>query len=129
MPEEEESGIDELMRLSRQFTKQQEEHERQERQREEQGKKVRGVLEGLKDLNLSMALDQLKEVAKPDIIRQVTALKSGGGTEELRKIITNLADEMEKQLNTGAISKIQVAKLADSTRTLSILLDLYFSMQ
>ena len=84
MPEEE-SGLDELMRLSRKFTKQQEEHDKQERQRAEQGKKVKGVLQGLKDLNLSMALNQLKTVAKPEIIRQVTALKTGEGTENLRK--------------------------------------------
>ena len=56
-----------------QFTKQQEEHDKQERQRQEQGKKVKGVLQGLQDLNLSMALTQLKTVAKPEIIRQVTA--------------------------------------------------------
>jgi hypothetical protein len=76
-----------------------------------------------------MALNQLKEVAKPEIIQRVAALKSSGSTEELRKIITNLVDEMEKQLNTGAISKTDLPKLADSIRTLSILLDLYFSMQ
>src|SRR4030042_468619 len=128
MAKEEESGIDELMRLSRQFTRQQEEHEKQERQRQEQGKKVRGVLQGLQDLNLSMALSQLEGVAKPEVIRQVTALKSRGGKEELRKIITNLVDEMEKQLNTVSVSKTEIAQLADSVRTLSILLDLYFSM-
>ena len=129
MTNEEESGIDELMRLSRQFTRQQEEHEKQERQRQEQGKKVRGVLQGLQNLNLSMALSQLKGVAKPEIIRQVAALKSQGGTEELRKMITNLVDEMEKQLNTVSGSKTEITQLVDSTRTLSILLDLYFSLQ
>ena len=125
---QEESGLDELMRLSRKFTQQQAEHEKQERQRAEQGKKVKGVLQGLQDLNLSMALGQLKTVAKPEIIRQVTALKSGQGTENLRKIITNLVDEMEKQLNTVSGSKAEIAQLMNSTRTLSILLDLYFSL-
>ncbi|OGN99856.1 MAG: hypothetical protein A2Y58_02040 [Chloroflexi bacterium RBG_13_51_52] len=129
MAKEEESGIDELMRLSRQFTRQQEEHEKQERQRQEQGKKVRGVLQGLQDLNLSMALSQLKGVARPEVIQQVTALKSGGGTEELRKIVTNLVDEMEKQLNQESLLKKEITQLADSVRTLSILLDLYFSLQ
>ena len=129
MAKEEESGIDELMRLSRQFTRQQEEHEKQERQRQEQGKKVRGVLQGLQDLNLSMALSQLKGVARPEVIQQVTALKSGGGTEELRKIVTNLVDEMEKQLNQESLLKKEITQLADSVRTLSILLNLYFSLQ
>jgi hypothetical protein len=123
----EESGIDELMRLSRQFTKQQEAHDKQERQRQEQGKKVKGVLQGLQDLNLSMAIGQLKTVAKPEIIRQVTALKSREGTEDLRKMITNLVDDLEKQLNTVSGSKTEIGQLVNSMRTLSILLDLYFS--
>ena len=129
MPEEEESGIDELMRLSRQFTRQQEEHDKQERQRQEQGKKVKGVLQGLKDLNLSMALSQLKDVATPEVIQQVTALKNKSDTEDLRKMITSLVDELEKKLNDASGSKAEMTKLLNSTRTLSILLDLYFSLQ
>jgi hypothetical protein len=127
MPQEE-SGIDELMRLSRKFTKQQEEHDKQERQRAEQGKKVKGVLQGLKDLNVSMALEQLKTVAKPEIIRQVTALKSGAGTENLRKLITTIVDDLEKQLSTAG-SKAEIVPMVNSVRTLGILLDLYFSLQ
>ncbi|MBN1160355.1 MAG: hypothetical protein JXA17_00175 [Dehalococcoidales bacterium] len=129
MPEEEEGGIDELMRLSRQFTRQQEEHDKQERQRQEQGKKVQGVLKGLKDLNLSMALNQLKDVATPEAIKQVTALKSKNDTEDLRKMITSLVDGLEKQLNAASGPKAEVTKMINSTRTLSILLDLYFSLQ
>jgi hypothetical protein len=74
-----------------------------------------------------MALTQLKSVAKPEIIRQVTALKSGQGTEVLRKIITNLVDEMERQLNAASGAKTEIGQLVNSMRTLSILLDLYFS--
>jgi hypothetical protein len=127
MPEEE-SGIDELMRLSRRFTRQQEEREKQERQRQEQGKKVRGVLQGLKDLNLSMAMQQLKTVAKPEIIRQVSALKSTEGTEDLRKMITTIADDLEKHLSAVSTSKTEMTPLVNSMRTLSILMDLYFSL-
>ena len=129
MAKEEESGIDELMRLSRQFTRQQEEHNEQERQRQEQGKKVRGVLQGLKDLNLSMALSQLEGVATPEVIQQVTALKSKKDTEDLRKIITSLVDNLEKHLNAISSTKTEMTTLGNSTRTLSILLDLYFSLQ
>jgi hypothetical protein len=125
---QEESGLDELMRLSRKFTRQQEERDKQERQRAEQGKKVKGVLQGLKDLNLSMALGQLKTVAKPEIIRQVTALRTGEGTENLRKLITTLADDLEKQLGAISNPKAEMTTLANSMRTLSILLDLYFSL-
>ncbi|MGD0795629.1 MAG: hypothetical protein ABR958_08635 [Dehalococcoidales bacterium] len=120
---QEESGLDELMRLSRQFTRQKAENEAKERQREEQGKKVRGVLQGLQELNINMAIQQLKPVAKPDVIRQVTALKTKGGTEDLRKMISALADELERNLGANK----ENTPLVNSMRTLNILLDLYFS--
>ena len=123
---EEESGLDELMRLSRQFTRQQEENEAQERQRQEQGRKVRGVLQGLKDLNVSMSIEQLKPVAPPDIIRGVSALKNKESTEDLRKMISSLADDLERRIADipGAD-----ARLSNSMRTLNILMDLYFSLK
>jgi hypothetical protein len=120
---DEENGIDELMRLSRQFTRQQEEHDEREKQREAQGKKVRGVLHGLQELNINMALQQLKNVAKPDIIKQVTAMKTGGGTEDLRKVISSITDDLEKDLG----AKKETTNQYNSIRTLNILLDLYFS--
>ncbi len=124
---DEESGIDELMRLSRQFTRQQEEHDEREKQREAQGKKVRGVLHGLQELNINMALQQLKNVAKPDIIKQVTTMKTGGGTDDLRKIISGMADDLEKQLGKISASKAETTSIVNAMRTLNILLDLYFS--
>ena len=127
MPKEEDSGLDELLALSRKFTKQKEDSEKQERQRIEQGKKVKGVLQGLQELNLNMALTQLKTVAKPDLIQKIAALRTKPGTEELRKIITRLVDDIEKQVNT-LNPKSDTAQLANSIRTLSILMDLYFSL-
>ncbi len=124
---DEESGIDELMRLSRQFTRQQEEHEAKEKQRAVQGKKVRGVLQGLKELNLSMAIDQLKAISKPEIVKQVSALRSQENTDNLRKMITSIADDLENRLHAIPASKTETASLCNSMRTLSILMDLYFS--
>ena len=124
-----ENGLDELMRLQQQFTRQQEEHDEREKQREEQGKKVRGVLEGLRGLNLSMAIEQLKPVAAPEIVDKVNALAGKEGTEELRKIISDLADNIENRLGAVSASDPEGAPLVDSMRTLNILLDLYFSLQ
>ena len=125
MPEEE-SGIDELMRLSRQFTKQKEDNDRAERERVAQGKKVKGVLQGLKDLNVSMAVSQLSSVAAPETIRRVDALKSKDNTEDLRKLISSMADDLERQL--GSLKAGQdTAPLVNTMRTINILLDLYFS--
>jgi hypothetical protein len=128
MPQED-SGLDELLALSRKFSKQKEDSEKQERQRIEQGKKVKGVLQGLQELNLSMALTQLKTVAKPEVIQRVTALRTKPGTEDLRKMITNMTDEIERQLGKVNAPKAETAPLANTVRTLSILLDLYFSLR
>ena len=125
MPDEE-SGIDELMRLSRQFTKQQEDNERAERQREAQGKKVKGVLQGLKDLNVSMAVNQLTSVAAPETIRRVDALRTKENTEDLRKLISTMADDLERQLGMLKAGDA-TAPLVNTMRTINILLDLYFS--
>jgi hypothetical protein len=127
--EDSDSGLDELMRLQQQFTRQQKEDEDREKQRAEQGKKVRGVLQGLRELNLSMAIEQLKPVAKPEIIEKVNALAGKEGTEELRKIISGLADNIESQLGAVSASDAEGVPLVDSMRTLNILMDLYFSLQ
>jgi hypothetical protein len=127
MPNKEESGLDELLALSRKFTKQKQDNEKQERQRIEQGKKVKGVLQGLQELNLNMALTQLKTVAKPDLIQKITALRGKPSSEDLRKIITKIVDDAEKQVN-NLNPKSDITQLANSMRTLSILLDLYFSL-
>ena len=124
-----ESGFDELMRLSQQFTRQQEEHTKREKQREEQGKKVQGVLQGLRELNVSMATEQLKSLATPEIIEKVNALRNKPGTEDLRKLISELADDLENQLNTISAANPEAASLLDSMKTLNILMDLYFSLQ
>jgi hypothetical protein len=128
-PESSESGFDELMRLSRQFTRQQQERTTRERQRQEQGKKVQGVLQGLKDLKVSMTVEQLKPVATPEIIRKVNALKSQPGTEDLRKIISGLAYDLEKNIDVISSSTPGIASLTRSMKTLNILMDLYFSLQ
>ena len=126
---EEESGFDELMRLSQQFTRQQEEHEEKERQRQEQGKKVRGVLHGLKELNISMTLEQLKTVATPEIIKEVESLKTKEGTEDLRKAISSLADDLENRIGSITADDKYKKSLQNSMKTLNILMDLYFSLQ
>jgi hypothetical protein len=127
MPEEE-SGFDELMRLSQQFTRQQEEHDEKERQREEQGKKVRGVLQGLKDLKISMTLEQLQTIATPEIIKEVESLRDKEGTEDLRNTISKLADDLENRLGTIEASDEGKTNLLNSMRSLNILMDLYFSL-
>lgn len=125
---DEESGLDELMRLSRQFTKQQEENDKAEQERIEQGKKVQGVLQGLKDLNVSMSLSQLNGLADEAIIKRVENLKQADDAEDLRKLLSTLADDLERQLGTLSASRKEIEPLVNTVRTLNILMDLYFSL-
>ena len=82
---EEENGMDELLKLQQQFTRQQEDHADRKKLQEEQGKKAQGVLHGLRELQFSMTLDQLKPVASKETINQVKALKTNPDTGDLRK--------------------------------------------
>ena len=126
---EEENGMDELLKLQQQFTRQQEEHDDRKRQQEEQGKKAQGVLKGLMDLQFSMTIEQLKSVATPEIIEEVNTLKNRPDTDDLRKMISRLCDDMEHELEDIASSRPEVKSAVDSMRVLSILIDLYFSLQ
>jgi len=124
-----ESGFEELMRLSQQFTRQGQERTAREKQRAEQGKKAQGVLQGLKELNVSMAIEQLKLVAAPDIIEEVNSLKRKQGTGDLRKLISNLTDDLENRIGIISASNPDMTPLERSMKTLNILLDLFFSLQ
>ena len=126
---DEENGMDELLKLQRQFTHQQEEHDSRKKLQEEQGKKAQGVLKGLKDLQFSMTVEQLKSIATPEIIEEVNALKNRPNTEDLRKMISRLCDDMEHQLESIAAANPEAKPTVDSMRTLNILMDLYFSLQ
>ncbi len=124
-----ESGFEELMRLSQQFTRQGQERTAREKQRAEQGKKVQGVLQGLKELNVSMAIEQLKLVATPDIIEEVNSLKRKQGTGDLRKLISNLTDDLENRIGIVSASNPDMTPLERSMKTLNILLALFFPLQ
>lgn len=127
--ESSESGFDELMRLSQQFKRQEQERTEKERQREERGKKAQDVIQGLKELNVSMAIEQLKTVATPELIEEVNALRSKPRTEDLRKAISNLADDLENRIGIISAANPDTAPLLNSIKTLNILMDLYFSLQ
>ena len=115
------------MRLSRQFTRQEHEDTRREQQRAEQKKKVQDVLGGLKDLRLTMAVEQLRLVASPEIVEKVESLKNKQGNEELRWLISDLADELEGTISTLSAANEELKPLESSIRALVILMELYFA--
>ncbi len=127
--ESQEGGLEELMRLSQQFTRQEQENTQREKQRREQKKKVQDVLGGLKGLTISMAVEQLKLVAAPGIVRKIDALKSKPGNSELREVITDLAYDLEKRIGAVSLSNPEIEPIERSIKTLTILIELSFALQ
>ena len=124
-----ENGLDELTRLSQQFKRQEHESTQRERQRAEQRKKVQGVLGGLRELTVSTVVEQLKSVATPEIIEQVNSFKNKPGTTELRELISDLAYDLEKRIGIIATANQDVQPIERSLKTLTILIELFFSLE
>ncbi len=124
-----ENGFDELARLSQQFKQHEHESTLREKQRAEQREKVQGVLGGLRELTISMAVEQLKSVATPEIMEQVSSLKSRQGTAELRKLITVLLNDLENRISIMAATNPDVRPTERSIKTLTILIELLFSLE
>ncbi len=78
-----ESGLEELMRLSRQTAKMGREAEEKEKQKVEHNQKVHGVVTGLREISFSVALEQLKLIAAPEIIKEINSMMDKPGTEEV----------------------------------------------
>ena len=123
-----ESGLDELMRLSRQTARQAKDLADVEQQRQEQREKAQGVRQGLKEISVSVALQQLRLVAKDEVIEKVSALTKKQGIEDLRKLISDSVHNLEKQTGSVAASKTDISTLEHSVKALAILIELYFAL-
>ncbi|MFC1978225.1 hypothetical protein ACFLWS_08225 [Chloroflexota bacterium] len=124
-----ESGLDELMRLSRQTASEEKELDRKEQQRAEQRQVVQGALKGLREIGVTVTVEQLKQVATPEIIEEVDSLKYQQGTEGLRRLITRLANDLEKRVDNVSASNPDMVPIQRSVKTLVILLELLSSLQ
>ena len=76
-----------------------------------------------------MTIQQLQSVATPEIIAEVDALKNKPDTEDLRRMISRMADDMENRLEAIVTTDSAARPLVDSMRVLNILIDLYFSLK
>ncbi len=124
-----ESGFDELMRLSRQTAHEAKEMDQKEQQRTAKRQVVQGVLKGLREINVSVAVGQLKSVATPEIIKAVSSLAQKQGTDDLRKLISGLANDLEKRVGKVSASNPELLPLERSIKTLVILIELFFSIR
>ncbi len=124
-----ESGFDELVRLSQKTTGEAQELASREQQRAEQRQVVQGVLQGLKKINVSVAVEQLRLVATPEIIEKTGSLTHKQDTRDLRKLISDLVNDLEKCVGSVSASNQDMVPIERSVKTLAILIELYFSLQ
>ena len=124
-----ESGLDELMRLSRQTAKMGQKLKQREQQEAEHYQKVQEMVQELREISLSVALEQLKPVAKAEIIEKVRSLQNKQGTKELRRLITDLARDLDKLVVQLPNSDSNKALVESLVKTLTVLISLLFSLQ
>lgn len=124
-----ESGLEELRRLSKEITKVDRERTKTEQDRAEQRQKVRELQQGLIELKASVALEQLKPIATPEIIEEISSLKHKQTTGDLRKVILDLSAKLEKWVDNTSDSKQDMDSIKRSVKTLAILIELLFSIE
>jgi acyl-CoA-binding protein len=123
------SGMEELMRLSQRFKQQGQVNVQREKEKAKQRQKVQDVMVGLKDIKISTAVEQLKRVGNTKIVNEVNSLKRKPGTDDLRKLISELSDDLEKRIRIASVSHPEIKPIEHSMKTLTILMDLYFSLK
>ncbi|NLE08114.1 MAG: hypothetical protein GX631_02510 [Dehalococcoidales bacterium] len=124
-----ESGMEELRRLSRQTANWGQKLQQEEKQKADYEKNVVGVMAGLRGLSFSVALNQLKTVAEPDIYEKVTAMQAKTDSRDLRKLITEISRNLDRSMSRISKGNADLEPLATSSRTLAILISLLFSLQ
>lgn len=124
-----ESGLDELLRLSRQITRIDQEQTRAAQRQAERGRAVKELQQNLIELKASVALEQLKPIASPEVIKEVSSLKNTQNTGSLRKLILDLSGELETWASKSSRTNVDTASAERSAKTLAILIELLFSIE
>jgi hypothetical protein len=122
-----ENGLDELMRLSRQTAATARNLEDAEKQRRERREVSQSIRHGLRQISISVALEQLKTVAPAETIEKVKSLADKPDVKDLRRMVSDSVHGLERQ--TGRITAVtDVEKIQNSVKTLAILVELYFAL-
>ncbi len=124
-----EGGLDELMRLSRETANEAQELTKREQLRKEQRQVKQEVIQGLKEINVSVAVEQLRLVSTSEIVERISSLTHKQDTEDLRKLISDLAHDLEKRISRISASNPDMVPIECSLKTLAILIELFFALQ
>ncbi len=121
--------LDELMALSRGMSQTAKKLEQEEQRGNQRRQKLQGVQQGLRGISVSVALSQLQTIASPDIVSQVDSLNSKRGTADLRRLIVNMAHDLEKCAGNPSATTRSKMTAEDTAATLAILIELLFSLE
>ena len=124
-----ESTMEELQRLRRQTANMGQKMQEEEKQKAEHEKNVLGVVAGLRGISFSVALNQLKTIAEPGIYEKVEAMQNQPDSKELRRLISEIARNLERETVKAAREHPEFESIGNSTKTLAILISLLFSLQ
>lgn len=128
----EESGLGELLRLSREISNMEKElvKELERARRKVEGAEKIEILQGvIKEIKISVVLEQLESVATPEIIEAVSSFKNKQGRAELRKLILDLVSELEKCVDSRVDSNLDQVLIERSVKTLAILIEFLFYLE
>lgn len=123
------SELDELMSLSRGMAQAAKKVEQQEQRGLQQRQKLQGVQQGLRGISVSVAQSQLQSIATPDIIGEVDSLNQKKGTADLRRLIIDMAHDLEKCVGNPSATTRSKMPVEDLAATLAILIELLFSLE
>jgi hypothetical protein len=127
-PKSSESGMEELRRLSRQTANLGKKMQEEEQQKAEHARNMQGVVLGLRGISYSVALSQLKAVSTPEIYEKVQAMQNQTDLKELRRMISDISRNLERLSAKAARDNRELEPVANSVKTLSILISLLFSL-
>lgn len=128
----EESGLGELLRLSREISNMEKElvKELERARRKVEGAEKIEILQSIiKEIKISVVLEQLESVATPEIIEAVSSFKNKQGRAELRKLILDLVSELEKCVDSRVDSNLDQVLIERSVKTLAILIEFLFYLE
>ena len=125
---QEESGIEELMRLSREIGDMEKRLAQDLAQADEKiqlSEKKLALWDLINDIKLSLIEDRLKLVAPERVLLEFDSLKKGRNARGLRHLIVDVVAELEKtSVNSGSDGSTE-----RMVKTLSLLLDYLFCVE
>lgn len=125
----EESGLEELHRLSREIRDMEGSFNNElvrARERISRAGKKQALWEAIKEIKISMVIDKLNQVSPPEILEAFESFKDGQYNGDLRKLILGLLDELENRADRKELDTASTEKLI---KTLGILTEFLFYIE